>query len=81
MENWVSAWVDNKLTGFSLWYTRWHVRHCPRCTDSLPVLNALRARLRRLSDMPPLDEDIAPALTPERRVAVQAAWEQTDNRT
>ncbi|MBV9849443.1 MAG: zf-HC2 domain-containing protein [Armatimonadetes bacterium] len=73
METWVSAWLDGALTGLMRWYTEWHVAHCPRCTDAVPVLRALRARLRRLSETPGGE-----ALTPERRAAVVSGWERAD---
>ncbi len=75
MENLVSAWVDDKLTGLMLWYTRWHVGQCSKCTPAVPVLRALRARLRGLTDGEATEHA---ALTPERRAAVEAAWEQSD---
>ena len=73
MQTLVSAWLDGALTGLMRWYTEWHVAHCPRCTDAVPVLRVLRARLRRLSEVPP-----DPALTPEQRNAVEAAWQRAD---
>ena len=74
MQTLVSAWLDGVLTGLMRWYTNWHVAHCPRCTDAVPVLRTLRARLRRLSETPGAGQ----ALTPERRAAVEAAWVQAD---
>lgn len=74
MQTLVSAWLDGKLSGLMRWYTAWHVAHCPRCTDAVPVLRLLRDRLRRLSHLPDPDE----ALTPERRAAVEAGWEKAD---
>jgi hypothetical protein len=75
MENLISAWVDGKLTGLKLWYTRWHVSQCPRCTSAIPILEALQGRLHRLSGT---DAPEPLALTPERRAALEAAWEQAD---
>ena len=73
METLVSAWLDGALTGLLRWYTAWHVAHCPRCTDAAPVLRVLRARLRRIAALPP-----DPTLTPERRAAIEAAWQRAD---
>ena len=73
MENLVSAWLDGALNGLMAWYTRWHVSQCPRCTDAVPVLRVLRGRLRGIAERPP-----DPALTPEQRAAVEAAWQRVD---
>ncbi len=79
MQSLASAWVDDKLAGPPLWYTRWHVAHCPRCTAAVPVLHALRDRLRRLSEHDAeRHSDGYAALSPERRAALQAAWERQD---
>ena len=72
METCVSAWLDGALNGLLRWYTEWHVAHCRRCADAVPVLRALRARLRRLSETP------SDPLTPERRAAVVSGWERAD---
>ena len=73
MQTLVSAWLDDALSGVLRWYTAWHVAHCPRCTDAVPVLRALQTRLRRIAGLPP-----DPVLAPERRAAVEAAWQQVD---
>jgi hypothetical protein len=79
MENLVSAWVDGKLTGLKLWYTRWHVGQCARCKPAVPVLEALRDRLRRLAEHDTeRHTDEYAALTPDRRAALEAAWERVD---
>jgi len=75
MQTLVSAWLDNALTGLLRAYTRWHVAHCPRCTAAVPVLLALRGRLRRFSNALPAEEE---TLTPQRRAAVESAWERAD---
>jgi len=45
----VSAFADGSLRGLARWYTRFHVKTCPRCRKALDALRALRDRLLRLS--------------------------------
>lgn len=68
----VSAWTDGQLNGLLRQFTEWHIRHCPRCSSAVSVLQTLRGRLRRL---PPHSE--AP-LSLGRREFLEEAWKRAD---
>lgn len=76
MRGLMSAWVDGALSGLARRFVEWHLGGCERCREALPILRALRTRLRGLKaegDAPP------PSLSPERWAAVEASWEQADH--
>ncbi len=75
MKVWLSASLDGALSRLALWYTQWHVTHCPRCQAALAALRALRDSLRALSAAPSRS-----ALTPDRWRMVEAAWAEAESR-
>ncbi len=69
----VSSWLDGALAGFALWYTEFHIAHCPQCRSSLPFLRTLHSRLAQMGANSP-----EAALAPERWEQVEAAWRAAD---
>ena len=76
----ISALSDGSLGGIARWYATQHAKGCPRCASALVALRAQRERLRALGLPPPADVEAvpAPALSPERRAALEAAWSRLD---
>lgn len=75
MKVWLSASLDGALSRLALWYTQWHVKHCPRCQAALAALRALRDRLRAL----PVASG-RPVLSPARWQIIEAAWAEAESR-
>lgn len=76
----ISALSDGSLSGIARWYATQHAKGCPRCAAALVALRAQRERLRALG-LPSHDAPAAPpapALSPERRAALEAAWSRLD---
>jgi hypothetical protein len=76
----ISGESDGTLSGILAWYTRFHLKGCPRCRRGLQNLIALRAKLRALGS-PEISESAVSEfslLTPERRAAVEDAWAKID---
>lgn len=73
MQTLVSAWVDGKLSGLTLWYTKKHVQGCPQCRSSLPFLQTLHFRLSELGKAP-----AAHKLSDTQWQAVEAAWTRSE---
>lgn len=73
----LSDLVSGDLRGVMKWFTEQHAAGCPRCRPALEGLRQLRVRLQTLAVPNPKDEEIA--LDQERRTAVEAAWDATDN--
>ena len=75
MRNWVSALADGTLRGFARWFTRLHVRGCPRCFEAFGALQRLRERLCALGGKPSTER-----MPDERWEAISEAWEETERK-
>lgn len=42
----ISALADGELKGWSRWWTRWHLRRCPRCAAEFQRIERVREALR-----------------------------------
>jgi hypothetical protein len=76
----ISGEADGTLSGILAWFTRQHVKGCPRCRRGLQNLIALREKLRALGSPEIRESDVTGqlALTPERRAAVEEEWAKID---
>jgi anti-sigma factor RsiW len=75
MKSLLSSLADGTLRGLLRRYADAHLARCEHCQSALRGLERLRVRLHLLTVAPPASE-LLPELTPERRAAVEAAWEQ-----
>ena len=75
MRTLVSAWLDGALTGFAKWYVEWHMKHCERCSESVPFFQGLHHRLEDLAT-----KDKAPDLGADRWEKIEAAWAEADRK-
>ena len=78
MRTLLSQMADGTLRGLLLRYAEAHLSRCTHCQSALRGLNRLRERLRALGAASATDTVSVPALTQERREAVEAAWAQVD---
>lgn len=72
----LSELVSGNLKGVMKWFTESHAAGCPRCKPALTGLFDLKGRLQSLNAPTPKDDELT--LTPERRAAVESAWEKAD---
>jgi hypothetical protein len=75
MESYVSALSDGSLSGLALWYTRWHLFTCRKCSAALRALRILRERLWKLGQ----SAGNSAGLSGERRSAVEKAMDDIDS--
>jgi hypothetical protein len=79
MKSLLSSLADGTLRGLLRRYADAHLARCEHCQSALRGLERLRVRLHLLTVAPassePLPESLT-ELTPERRAAVEAAWEK-----
>lgn len=73
MQTLVSAWLDGRLSGLALWYTKKHIKDCPQCQASVPFLKSLHFRLSGLGQKPAED-----TLSETRWKAVEEAWTDSE---
>ncbi len=76
METWIDALADDSLTGFARWYTQIHVAGCRRCRAALQALRTLRERLKSYREAS--ETGLPPALSPEKRSALEAALDAVE---
>jgi len=76
MAGMVSSLSDGSLHGVALWYTKFHVATCPKCTAALAALRTLRERLSALTHLGAMPQAIG--LAPERRAKMEEAFEQIE---
>ena len=74
MESYVSALSDGSLSGLALWYTRWHLFTCRKCTAAFKALRILRERLWKLGQA----AGNSAGLSGERRSVVEKAMDDID---
>ena len=74
MENYVSALSDGSLKGLALWYTKWHLFTCRKCSAALRAMAILRARLWKLGQA----SGASTSLSRERRSAMEKAMDDID---
>ena len=75
MESYVSALSDGSLKGLALWYTKWHLFTCRKCSAAFRGLRILRERLWKLGQ----SAGNSTGLTGERRSVVEKAMDDIDN--
>lgn len=71
----VSAWLDGKVTGLAKWYVEWHIKHCERCSASVPFFRGLHLRLEQLAVREP-----KAGLGEERWEKIEQAWEDVEQK-
>ena len=76
----ISGESDGTLSGILAWFTHHHLKGCARCRLGLQNLIALRGKLRALGSPEMQESDMGArlALTPERRIQVEAEWRRID---
>jgi hypothetical protein len=77
MRTLLSQVADGTLHGLLRRYADAHLARCAHCQSALRGLHRLRERLRSLANAPAAPE-ASLTLSPERRAAVESAWERMD---
>lgn len=60
-------------------FIRHHLKDCSYCDNALFNLIVLRARIYDMGTLHPKDDELAP-LDPERRAAIESAWDAIDGK-
>ena len=76
MRNLVSSLSDGSAGGLSSWYTRLHVKGCPKCGAALEAYLAIRIELSTLDLSEKTHIEIN--LTPERRSNLELAMDRIE---